>query len=70
VASHPSFLTTTAPLPRDKETRMAKTASDTAPPESLAGPSTMAILKNAAASAKPPTMKGTSTGSLPQNRRK
>jgi hypothetical protein len=30
----------------------------------------MAILKNAAASAKPPTMKGTSTGSLPQNRRK
>jgi hypothetical protein len=49
---------------------MAKTASDTTPPESLAAPSTMAILKNASQSAKPPTMRGTSGGSLPQNRKR
>ena len=49
---------------------MAKTASDTTPPESLAGPNTMSIFKNAAASAKPPTMKGTSGGGLPQNRKR
>jgi hypothetical protein len=48
---------------------MAKASSDTTPPESLAAPSTMAILKNASASAKPPTMKGTSGGGLPQNKR-
>jgi hypothetical protein len=49
---------------------MAKTASDIAPPESLAAPSTLKILAAAAASAKPPTMKGTTTGGLPQNKRR
>ena len=48
---------------------MAKTASDTTPPESLAGPSTMSILKHAAASATPPVAKSTSTG-LPVNKRR
>jgi hypothetical protein len=48
---------------------MAKTASDIAPPESLAAPTTVAILKNASQSARPPVAKSTSTGPLPQNRR-
>jgi hypothetical protein len=70
VASHPSFLTTTMPSPRKgRHQPMAKTASDIAPPESLAAPTTVAILKNASQSARPPVAKSTSTGPLPQNRR-
>jgi hypothetical protein len=49
---------------------MAKTNSDTTPPESLAAPSTMAILKFASQSAKPPVAKSTSTGGLPVNKRR
>ena len=46
---------------------MAKTNSDITPPSSVSGPNTMTILSAATASAKPPTVKGTS-GGLPQNK--
>jgi len=48
---------------------MAKQESDIAPPEALAASSTMKILGNARASAKPPTMKGAS-GGVPQNKKR
>jgi hypothetical protein len=44
-----------------------KEQTDTTPPKSVAGPSTMSILRNASTSAKPPTIKGTSGGPPPKN---
>jgi hypothetical protein len=48
---------------------MAKTASDITPPTSVSGPNTMRILRAASASAKPPTMQGTS-GGVTQNKKR
>jgi hypothetical protein len=45
---------------------VAKQSSDTAPP-TWSKPNTMAVLSAASASAKPPTMKGTTTGGVPVN---
>jgi hypothetical protein len=48
---------------------MAKEASDTNPPNSVTGTSTMSILRQPSTSAKPPTMKGKS-GGVPLNKRR
>jgi hypothetical protein len=48
---------------------MAKESSDSKPPASVSGNSTMSIVRQASTSAKPPTMKGKGGGGVPQNKR-